>query len=93
MELDDDQYPTEETLKEIEHWPNCYSELMERIQEIYPSYGRMEYREQDNMWFMATGGWSGCESIIGALRENFMFWINHWCLSKRGGYYEFQIER
>ena len=64
----------------------------------HPEYGvvlRRAYRRQstDRVWRLRlhTLGWSGNEEIIGALKENMMFWQLTWEESKRGGHYKFDI--
>jgi len=97
-ELDEDGYPTEETLKAIRLWPirNNFNvrELLKYCQKAwaYPNYfkkpqgiGRERYRD------ISTAGWSGNESIIQALEENKIFWIFCWLRSERGGHYRFLI--
>lgn len=44
-----------------------------------------------------TGGWSGCESVIGALKEGSgrpvkisWFWVLYWYQSRAGGHYWFR---
>ena len=92
IETDIDGYPTDEALSIIENWSHKdhYLELMEFIADYFNSgYGRCEYRDIDNTWEVVTGGWSGNEEIISALKKNTMFWLTCWKISKRGGYYEF----
>jgi len=38
-----------------------------------------------------TGGWSGNEDVIGALKNNLLFWPMFWQKSTRGGHYFFRI--
>jgi len=38
-----------------------------------------------------TGGWSGNELIIDALKKT-TFWMLYWTMSRRGGHYYFEIE-
>lgn len=38
-----------------------------------------------------TGGWSGNESIIVAMQENYVFWGLTWYSSERGGKHVFKI--
>ncbi len=92
LELDKDRYPTEETLNAISKYKGSYKTLMNEIAFLFADYGRCEFRDIDSAWEVATGGWSGCEEVIGALRENTMFWMMCWRLSKRGGYFEFETK-
>jgi len=87
LELDTDGYPTDESLEHIKNYEGSYTELMTDIAFLFGSYGRCGF--DGNHWIVITGGWSGCESIISALKENTMFWLTCWYLSKRGGHYEF----
>jgi hypothetical protein len=41
---------------------------------------------------LSTGGWSGNEDVIRAMRENYVFWGTTWCVHRRGGHYEFEVE-
>ena len=41
----------------------------------------------------ATGGWSGNESVISALRANRLAWLVTWQLSARGGLHIFEYPR
>lgn len=91
-EFDASGYPTEETLVLIKTWPHeDFLALMEFVQEAwrYP-----EYIERDgDFFYLATGGWSGNESLIGALQENFTFWAFCWEQSHRGGKFVFKIPK
>lgn len=88
----EDGYPTEKTIEIIRNWPHQadYKKLMAFVKPIFEHYGRVEYRDIDGVYEVATGGWSGCEDAIAALKANWMFWACCWILSKRGGYYEFE---
>ncbi len=39
--------------------------------------------------YIATGGWSGNEAVIGAIQRNFLVWTQCWRISARGGAYWF----
>jgi len=41
---------------------------------------------------LITGGWSGNESIIYAMKNNYFFWLHYWLASYRGGKYRFGTE-
>ena len=102
FELEEDGYPTEETLEEISNWQisKDFHELMYFVQDQW-HWGESQYSEKvtesfdDNKevtYCFLTGGWSGNESIIEALEQNFVFWSLHWHSSKRGGKYKFKIK-
>lgn len=42
--------------------------------------------------FLTTGGWSGCEDVIGALQDNLVFWHNCWAEHHRGGGWVFEVK-
>lgn len=87
-EIDEDGYPTEETLQAISQWPHPFTGLIDFMHPIFHHYGRI-WRD-DGLIKVATGGWSGCESAIGALEQNHMFWSMHWESSHRGGLFTFR---
>ena len=89
--LDSNGYPTEEILKKIEEWPysNDFKDLIELVGELW-TYS--DYWKVDGLSIEAsTGGWSGNESIISALRNNRMFWAMCWLSTERGGHYTFKM--
>lgn len=89
--MDSDGYPTDEELVKIARW-DCYDfpALMDYIKPMLKRYGR--FRKEFDIYIIATGGWSGNESIISALQNNTMFWMICWKCSKRGGYFEFEVK-
>ena len=90
--LDEDGYPTQETLNLISVWDyKNIEKLFKFIKDIwtYKSYiFNEEYR-----WTLSTAGWSGNEDIIEALRKNRMVWLLTWESSRRGGHYIFDLSR
>ena len=75
-EFDADGYPTETTLKLIENWPHTnFVELIEFVKKAwrYPHYFMMD-EQDENLLCVSTGGWSGNESLIGAMKANVVFW-------------------
>lgn len=98
-------YPTEEELDKIRNWDileESTKGLVDYIESIWwaPDWGfkiRRGYssfpltRKQVVKLELHTGGWSGNESIIEALQQNF-FWFLYWEKSTRGGHFWFEID-
>lgn len=91
-------YPTEEELEKIRRWD--YKDafgLMEFIRPYWEQHGwwKQTGKKVINLQ-MSTGGWSGNESIIGALDEvqnGNMFFFLWWQKSVRGGHYWFKVKQ
>jgi len=86
------RYPTNEELEKITKWSwkdsrACF-DYIASIWE-YSDYVTFDKGE----CHLSTGGWSGNEDIIGALKENTMIWMFTWMQSRRGGHYIFDMER
>jgi len=99
--LDDDGYPTDAALEIIEkwHWSDIegWFKFINSIWHLR-SWGWHE-GEEDHEWDkdkkvyrydISTAGWSGNESIIRAMQENWMIWSITWVQSRRGGHYIFE---
>ena len=99
-----DGYPTPETLAKIAHWPALMHDdlrgLHEFVIKAWHDTGRIraralhsaqEIEDGATVWAYITGGWSGNESIIGALNDNRLWWGRCWVSSRRGGCHEFEI--
>lgn len=83
--FDADGYPTEETKFAIKAWdfrdaPGWLTYIRDAWNH---RYGRMW--EEGGLLKLATGGWSGNEAIIHAMRENYALWLLLWESSHRGG--------
>lgn len=98
-EMDSDGYPTEETLRVIREWPiksnYAVKDLCAYCREAW-NWGKTMWGhkcgrdEFGKPWItVSTGGWSGNEDIVVALRENVIFWAMCWLESRRGGHYKF----
>jgi hypothetical protein len=89
---ENDGYPTEEELEKIRQWPHerQWVGLMEFVESIWwnPEWG---WTKEGTTYRISTGGWSGNEDLIGALKANTMFWLCCWQSSRRGGHYEFVV--
>ena len=100
--FDVDGYPTEETLERLRtwpitdaaaaldfvaaawHWPNGVSREL-RLQEAELLF----WKPSDRFLRFATGGWSGNESLIDALKQSQVAALT-WRLSSAGGLHIFQ---
>lgn len=95
--LDDDGYPTEPFLTSIETWDykRGFNQLLEFAMQghIYPEYWQREKELDQDVWYIATGGWSGNEAILCALKSNTIFWLSCWYQSKRGGHFVFKVRK
>lgn len=77
-------------LQKIQDWPAPdWTGLMEFVKPCWSDHGRIWF--EDGEWRLATGGWSGNESIIDAMQSNFMFWSMCWQMSRRGGLFFFKL--
>ena len=92
--LDDDGYPTEQALKlarELSCTESAES-VYDSLQEIWhwPDLVKIKIGSQELE--LHTGGWSGNEETIIALKAS-MFWMFCWMRSERGGHYYFDLSR
>jgi hypothetical protein len=94
--LDEDGYPTSETLERISNWDHNDSQgWFKFIEGIWHHavFGWREYQEPDTeykVYQISTCGWSGNESIITAMEDNYILWSLWWYSSTRGGHYLFK---
>jgi hypothetical protein len=104
--LDSDGYPTEEILDTISNWhiEEDYMDLIELIRDLWKwsdwgvKVGKEQHEQYANgikmcrMVELHTGGWSGNEAIVHALKRNKFFWAVCWVKSERGGHHTFEIK-
>ena len=96
--FDSDGYPTEETLETIRKWDHTdnFRILMEYIEKAWrysDTYFEKLLDIENNNWIytLHTFGWSGNEDLIGAMKQNTLFWMLSWLESRRGGHYKFMV--
>ena len=84
-------YPTDEQLDIIAHWKmSDLGGMMAYIKPLW-NYADCGYWEEDDKEYrISTGGWSGNEDIIDAMRHNHIWWMMFWYQSRRGGHYIFK---
>lgn len=96
--MPDNGYPTEEELERIKNWD--YTEgwlhLMAYIKSCWWradwGWSMTSVEGHPTRYDISTGGWSGNESIISAMQENFLFWALCWEQSRKGGHYIFNVK-
>lgn len=82
-------YPVTQTLVEIRTWnPTDIAGVFNFIESAWNNVGKVTELEGGKIEFV-TGGWSGNEDLIAALKENDLIWSLSWLASKRGGYHRF----
>lgn len=97
--MDEEGYPTEETLKRIRTWPHAdFNGLMNFViglwqyQDYVEDYNAIDdFGKEVREVNISTGGWSGHEEIVDALKQNKIFWMYCWQMSRRGGRYRFHL--
>lgn len=97
MTLDEDGYPTEDTLIKIEkfvfgpHFMNL-PDFVELIRENWwcCDWG-FKLDMETGFLELHTGGWSGNEDLIDAMKRNKWFFVYFWEKSVRGGHYWFEL--
>lgn len=96
--LDDDGYPTDEAISLIKTWTGTPRTLVDDlIEPIFGAYGSVRV-EPDRDDFdravvrviLVTGGWSGCEEVIGALPHS-CFGFAWWRSDERGGRHVYEV--
>lgn len=94
--FDRDGYPTDETLDAIEAFPikvDDPSSFLKFVREAWSDYGSIKEEWRGNGTLQVefvTGGWSGNESIMYAIKSN-VFYPLYWQSSHRGGLHVFII--
>jgi hypothetical protein len=87
----DKPYPSDHALKAIKNWDfQDIGALMEFIREHW-AFADVSWKQKGKKFSISTVGWSGNESLIGAMHANVMFWSLCWLESKRGGHYKFEV--
>ena len=95
--IDDDGYPTAEFLEWIERYDvieNGVYYLLDVLSRnwIYGDWGFIRKKPRNKKFTVElhTGGWSGNEDLIRALKANNFFWF-YWIKSVVGGHYWFSF--
>lgn len=92
--MDEDGYPDDKELETITKWKgDDLSGLMAFIKPLWKYSDCGYWEEEKNLYYLHTGGWSGNEDIIGAMKKNYIWWAFFWCQAERGGHYIFATGR
>lgn len=91
------EYPAPVELETIAKWefkaPTSFIDFMTYVQSVghyWPS-ALFGWQKRGRTYHVSTGGWSGNESILSAMEENWTFWAVCWQQTKRGGHYVFKL--
>jgi hypothetical protein len=91
--MSEGEYPSEAELKAITEYERPdydFKALLESIKSMWKFSDCGYWQQKGRVFKISTGGWSGNESIIEALQENFVFWSLCWYSSRRGGAFQFR---
>jgi hypothetical protein len=97
--IDHDGYPTEKTLEKLASFDPIKDDVYEFVEYLCDNWVNgfpPDWNKEEGTLKISTGGWSGCESVISALRRGHpiqkipWFWTLYWYQSRRGGHYEFR---
>ena len=100
-------YPSQFNLKAIQEWDCTTNKGLMSLAEFVVGewhfgepWGRLSRRIKDNSWkepryyrklTLSTGGWSGNESLISALTQNWLWWSMCFHSHHTGGHFIFRI--
>ncbi|QOT19622.1 hypothetical protein [Paenarthrobacter sp. YJN-5] len=96
--IDDDGYPTDEALNHLRTFNGTAEEMVAYVRSLMHNGRSMledytnDYGRPEKRLTLITGGWSGCESVIGTLSET-MFHLMFWESSHRGGKHTFNFSQ
>lgn len=89
--FDVDGYPTEASLATLTAWdihdPLGWVEFARKGWRYGDDYFKVDQRNGRVRVDFSTGGWSGNEDIVGAMKANVVLWIITWQESRRGGHF------
>lgn len=96
--LDGNGYPTKEALTRLDQHAGTPEALVEKLRPLMENYGFVLVEDfvddfgnvPSKRVTLVTGGWSGCEEVIGRLSNtlfNFAFWESSW----RGGKHTYVV--
>jgi hypothetical protein len=98
MSLDGDGYPTEDALDALDAFKGSPEAMADLLRPLMESYGVAEVEDfiddfgqvPSKRLTLVTGGWSGCEEVVGRLSDtlfHYAFWESSW----RGGKHTYVV--
>jgi len=90
-------YPTDEEVDRVRTWAFEAKGSFEDFMAYVKSIGRywpnefFGWEQDGRTYYISTGGWSGNEEILGAMKVNLIFWTVCRVESRRGGHYVFEL--
>ena len=88
IEIDADGYPTEASVKALRQCSDV-GEALDAVAEYLEECGYGRARQRSGVYRFVTGGWSGCEEVIGALHP--IVGAVAWRSSHRGGLHVYAL--
>jgi hypothetical protein len=86
--IDIDGYPTEETVEFLsKHKKKNAKEAMDFALDCLNKLCYATIKRENNYIYIATGGWSGCEDIVRAMKENVYLLFLKIVSTNGGGHY------
>ena len=94
-----DPYPSEVTFRRIREYLGPVSLFFDELKKIWhpagwgwrESIGYSGMRKKVRRFEISTGGWSGNEDMIAAMRRNFFLWHLSWVQQRVGGHFIFEV--
>ena len=87
------EYPTDEELEQIRTFQvkdiASFHAFMGLIIASWNYADCGYWTQKGDIYEISTGGWSGNEDIIAAMKSNYIFWSMYWYRGQRGGHYIF----
>lgn len=103
--MDDEGYPTDETCELVKNYSGPVLEFFAELHKAWhlASWGWHEEngfqcgwrRRKENKvrrFHISTAGWSGNESLIDAMQQNYFLWHFSWVQERVGGHYIFEVK-
>ena len=93
--FDRNGYPTRHAIGRIRRWSyEDFDGLIDFVHDVWwPQGDPYGWKQKGRTLWFSTGGWSGNEEVVGALRANLMFWTMCWDASWRGGHFRFKLPK